>query len=414
MAKKPSTSTQAAVASRTADYAIQGFLYQFNKTLLSIIEASDDAEIVVEGLIEDIDIHGPLQTTAIQCKYHEGQDTFQLSLLYKPILQMMNHFKNHTSLPIIYKIYCYCPDKLNAGALHITEQDANTILGSTNKALASLIAGVKGVIDLAAFIARFHIEFGVELAELVAHVHLRFLDHGFDRDETPILIYPNAIHSIAMLSIDHDEGRRRVRKAGFLGTLRTIRKTAISRWTLSLKTKEQLLKAKRTELKPNIAKNVRKRTFIISPENLEDFEAGIVVFISDFLDKCHSKPAHTETPTFCLDCDDQIFSSIRRRIYEKGIISNDGLVGTDYVRERFTRAPMVTRTQGQVTREFSIRLLRYEVDPEALNVPKCDDLFVISPKLYPQPRITDVNEERLATESLLQAKYLMGVSDVYE
>ncbi len=73
MAKKQSKSTQAAVASRTADYTIQGFLYQFNKTLLSIIEASDDAEIVVEGLIEDIDIHGPLQTTAIQCKYHEGQ-----------------------------------------------------------------------------------------------------------------------------------------------------------------------------------------------------------------------------------------------------------------------------------------------------------------------------------------------------
>jgi len=414
MAKKPSTSTQATAASRTADYTIQGFLYQFNKTLLSIIEASDDTEIVIEGLIEDIDIHGPLHTTAIQCKYHEGQDNFRLSLLYKPILQMMNHFCGHLSLPINYKIYCYCPDKISAGTLRINEQEASAILNSRNKELASLIAGVKGVINLAAFIERFHIEFGVELAELVALVHVRFLDHGFDSEETPILIYPNAIHSIAMLSIDHDEGHRRVGRAGFLATLRTIRKTAISRWTLSLKAKDQLLKAKRKELKPNIAKNVRKRTFILSPENLEDFDDGIVIFISDFLDKCHSKPAHTETPTFCLDCNDQMFSSIRRRIYEKGIIANDGLVGTDYVRGRFTRLPMVTRTQGQVKREFSIRLLRYDVDPEVLNVPKCDDLVVISPKRYPQPRITDVNEEQLATESLLQAKYLLGVSDVYE
>ena len=59
--------------SRAADYTIQGFIYQFNKTLLAILDSTDEATIVVEGVIEDIDIHEPLQTTAIQCKYHESQ-----------------------------------------------------------------------------------------------------------------------------------------------------------------------------------------------------------------------------------------------------------------------------------------------------------------------------------------------------
>ena len=273
---------------------------------------------------------------------------------------------------------------------------------------------MKGAIDVKAFIAHFQVDFGVRLDELITLVHAKLADHGFDPDEVPTLIYPNAIHTVATISIDHEVSGRHVRKTQLVDALSAMRKIVISRWTLSLKTKAQLLATKRADLKANISKNVRKRTFIISQSALEDFDDEVVVFISDFLDKCHSKPAHTETSVFCLDCDDNVFSSIRRRIHEKGISCNDGLVGTQYVRDHFTRAPIITRTRNQVDREFSIRLLRYEVDPEALNAPKCDDLFVISPRAYGQLQLTDVNEERLATETLRQARYLLGVSNVFE
>ena len=409
-AKKPAAET----SSRVADYAIQGFLYQFNKTLLAIVESSDEAEITVEGLIEDIDVHEPITTTAIQCKYHEGQSKFTLGLLYKPILQMMNHFRQHSSEPVAYRIYCYCPDKLGAPSMSLTAADIDTVLKSTNQGLSTLIDQVKGVVDIAAFISRVTIEFGVQLDELITHVHIKLGDYGFPVDEVPNLIYPNALHSIATISIDHDVTRRRIKKIEFLATLAAMRKTMISRWTLSLRTKASLLKAKRAELKSNISKNVRRRTFIISKSALSDFEDRIVTFISDFLDKCHAKPSHTETPIFCLDCDEAIFSAIRLRIYEKGIACNDGLIGSQFVRAHFSRAPIVTRSRDRIDREFSIRLLRYETDPEALNTPKCDDLFVISRSEYEHPSLTDVNDEYLATENLLQAKYILGVSDVYE
>lgn len=42
--------------SRVADSTIQGFLYQFNITLQEILRSSEDDEITVEGIIEDIDI----------------------------------------------------------------------------------------------------------------------------------------------------------------------------------------------------------------------------------------------------------------------------------------------------------------------------------------------------------------------
>lgn len=54
------------IVSRSADYTIQGFIYQFNKTLLEVLGDTEDSEIAIEGIIEDIEVKSELQTTAIQ------------------------------------------------------------------------------------------------------------------------------------------------------------------------------------------------------------------------------------------------------------------------------------------------------------------------------------------------------------
>lgn len=76
------------IMGRVADSTIKGFMYQFNLTLYQILKASDDV-IKVEGIVEDIDVSFNGHVTAIQCKYHEEQQKFQWSTVYKPILQMM-------------------------------------------------------------------------------------------------------------------------------------------------------------------------------------------------------------------------------------------------------------------------------------------------------------------------------------
>ena len=52
------------VMSRTVDYTIKGFLYQFNKTLLEILNSPQDGIIKVEGIVEDVDIMTPTIITA--------------------------------------------------------------------------------------------------------------------------------------------------------------------------------------------------------------------------------------------------------------------------------------------------------------------------------------------------------------
>ena len=70
---------------RSADYTIQGFLYQFNMTLSELLKAADEAEITIEGIVEDIEVETFTGTKAIQCKYHEAQSKYSLSILYDPL-----------------------------------------------------------------------------------------------------------------------------------------------------------------------------------------------------------------------------------------------------------------------------------------------------------------------------------------
>jgi len=129
----------------------------------------------------------------------------------------------------------------------------------------------------------------------------------------PTVIYPNAFHSIAELSTRHDPANRRIVKADFLARLHAIKKTTISRWTLALQTAKQILRARRQQLKQNLARNVRRRSFLISETAASDLKKEIVVFMSDYLAKYHFKATHTEPPLFCLDCCESVFDNIRER-----------------------------------------------------------------------------------------------------
>ncbi len=120
---------------RTADYTIQGFLYQFHKTLSVILNSSDESEITIEGPIEDIDVSDGSSTEAIQCKYHEAQSNFQLSLIYKPILQMMDHFQSNSDKEIRYTLFAYFPDHYPKSNFSLKRSHLEQILKTTNESL---------------------------------------------------------------------------------------------------------------------------------------------------------------------------------------------------------------------------------------------------------------------------------------
>lgn len=401
--------------SRAADYTIKGFLYQFNKTLLEILNSQDDSIITVEGIVEDVEIVTSGLITAIQCKYHEASEAFTPSSIFKPLLQMMHYYHTYPDANIRYILFAHYPGVTGNPQPTVGKSEFNAALASKNKDLQEYSAALRDNVDLDGFLSRFTMEFGPMYDDLVAQVTDAFKAKGIPEDDIDILAYPNAINMIAGLSVKHDPKDRKITRQQFLEQLKDIRKTAISRWTLALRTRKQLLDARRKQLKLHLDKNSRLRYFVVDASSLDDYETEIVLFICDYLDKYHFKSAHISTPVLCLRASEDDFRKIQLRLYKKGIISTDGYIGTYFDESRFFREPLIQKvSRGAIKREFSLRMLRWEDHGVVLNNQKCDDLFIIGESEFDSLNNVDVNVEHLAVTSLKEIKYVMGVSNVYE
>lgn len=399
---------------RAADYTIQGFLYQFNKTLLEILKSSEDTVVTVEGIIEDIEVVDGGLTTAIQCKYHESNDAYAISAIYKPLIQMMHHFHFNSGGKVDYVLFAHFPGRPHQTII-VDKEALQKALKSKNKSFKTYIAALQGNVDLDAFLARFSAQVGPAFDALVAEVYVLLEATGLNVTDVKTLVYPNAIHFIASLSIKHEVAQRKITKRKLLSTLNQIKTTAISQWTLSLKTRLLLLTARRKQLKPNLAKNARVRYFLLHANALQQFESQVVMFINDYLEKYHFKPAHVSTPVICLATSEEQFKAIELRLYQKGIIPNDGHVAGVFDESWFLREPMIQKGErGIVKREFGLRLLRWNSPGSVLSKRKGDDLFVLGSGGHAGLDTKDVNVEELATESFDEIKYMIGLSDVCE
>jgi len=90
--------------------------------------------------------------------------------------------------------------------------------------------------------------------DLVTQVNTALRINGIPDGDIDTLAYPNALNMIAGLSVRHDPTERAITKRQFLEALKSIRKTAISRWTMALRTRKQLLDARRKQMKTQLDK----------------------------------------------------------------------------------------------------------------------------------------------------------------
>jgi hypothetical protein len=399
---------------RTADYTIQGFLYQFNKTALEILKSQDDDTIAIEGIIEDIEVASPASLTAIQCKYHEASISFTVSTIYKPLLQMLKHFSDNLTANIRYVLFAHFPGGETSPST-VDKATLQAALSSKDKELQKHIKEVPPDVDLDSFVGRFRMEFGPGYQDITEQVSEALEANGIPRGDIETLAYPNTINMIATLSVRHDPDDRKITKKQFLSDLKAIRITAISRWTLALKTREKLLQARRKQLKVHLDKNARLRYFVIDPSSIEDYDTEIVLFITDYIDKYHFKPSHVRTPILCLCANRSEIQDIQHRLYAKGIVATDGYVGSQFEESFFFREPLFSKVSGgKVKREFTLRILSWEEHGPVLNDRKCDDLFLIGEPDRDPFDTVDVNVEPLAGATMKEIKYVMGVSNVYE
>lgn len=75
---------------RSATATIKGYFYQFNQTIVRLLEATKLGSITVEG-VEDIDLDDGDASAFVQCKYYEGTE-YNHSVIKEAIIHMLRHF----------------------------------------------------------------------------------------------------------------------------------------------------------------------------------------------------------------------------------------------------------------------------------------------------------------------------------
>ncbi|MBB1400792.1 hypothetical protein [Pseudoalteromonas sp. SG45-1] len=92
------------MSTREAIDTITGYFYQFDKTILELLQQEQsDALVCIEG-IEDIDIVTADETSAIQCKYY-AKTEYNHSVIKKAIILMLRHFAGNRNSDVKYHLY---------------------------------------------------------------------------------------------------------------------------------------------------------------------------------------------------------------------------------------------------------------------------------------------------------------------
>ncbi|WP_294309406.1 hypothetical protein [uncultured Chryseobacterium sp.] len=393
---------------RTADYTIQGFIYQFIITFHELLLSSEDTVITVEGIIEDIDISTSTGQKAVQCKYHESKQKFTLSTIYKPVLQMFCHYKNNPTANINYRLYAHFPNETVGSEKILTKTELESILDSKATDLQKYITELSGFTGGDEFLKRFKVEFGASLSDTEKAVIVCLSNEGFTTEDATEIFYPNAIHAIAELSIQHDEQKRKINKVDFLKELKKKKKTAISRWTKELQDYTKFLKQRRRQIAEVLNNNSRKRAVILDASYITDFERNIPLLVQDYITKYNSKLRLNQCPVFSLVCNEDVINSIWKSLDQKKLTLERGLVAGAFNSVRFLRDPLKVIKDGTI--EFKLKLCNHENEFDSIvNDAGFDDVIIISNQDFPFENTISCNIEKLKTPEINEIKYLLSL-----
>lgn len=214
---------------RTATATIKGYFYQFDQTIVRLLEGSKHSGVTVEG-IEDIDLDDGNDSAYVQCKYYEGTE-YNHSVIKEAVIHMLRHF-HAAGCPnaqlFKYRLYGHYKGGQNKLALPLTDDFLR----------ANFLTYKKDGKDKKDKVEhKVHEELGITEPQLTTFRLLLDIDvNALSYDEQQIKLlqllktalpgcgdvdaevfyYPSAINVIQGLAIQTDEAKRKITKERFL------------------------------------------------------------------------------------------------------------------------------------------------------------------------------------------------------
>lgn len=356
------------MTTRAADATIKGYYYQFDTSILKLLELGADADsITIEG-IEDIDINTATDATTIQCKYL-SKPRFINSAVREPITLMLDHFVNPaTPNNYNYVLYAHFENETPGSEPTIDLTKLKDILTYTENKVEKKHHADNGITDskLNAFIRQFKFIFGKEFStqqqEVIQKLKSKFNCTDFEADT---LYYNNALRIVIDKAIKRTVAQRVITKSEFISGIDCSKKL-FNEWFIKLRSKKEYLKLAAQGLKSTRALDpIRTKIIVIGKEILiaDNTEMPIESFIENLVSryyKLNSALRNAKPLTVVLDCDSTTLIGIKRILIRCDLSFNDGYEGISFSSQHFNKEPIINTTTNGVKilkSSFSFKLI---------------------------------------------------------
>jgi hypothetical protein len=355
------------MASRSAEATIKGYYYQFDTSILKLLNLVNIYDSVTLEGIEDIDIHTATDTTAVQCKYL-SKPKFIHSAVKDPIILMLSHFVSSTSQVINYVLYAHFENEVG-GNEHIIDLLAlkNILTYKENKIQRSYHLD-NGLTDsqLNDFLFKFKLIFGKKFEdqqrEVILKLKARFNCSEFEADT---LHYNNALRTIIDTSTISDITKRRLTQHQFITSI-NISKKLFNEWYIKLRSKKEYLKLTASAIKATKSNLPSKSKYLfIGAEILkaDNSELPIKMFIENLVHKYFKLGAclrNAKPLTVILEIDGLILRDLKKGLISEGISFNDGHEEISFNNNFFNEEPVINTNKAgnKITRaSYLIKLV---------------------------------------------------------
>jgi hypothetical protein len=333
--------------SRSADASIAGYLYQFDKSILEVLKASDESTVVLEGY-EDVDLRNLGAIVAIQCKYHES-GTFSLKKIRDPLLAMLKTFDEGHKFQ--YRLYGHYGQQVDEIPKTLTLKELKEALTKEGKKETTRYYEGFSTETLLDFIDHFEIIDGPSRSSQRDAVltKLQSLFGGSVADSSD-LYYPNAISIVLDIAAHPEEEVRTVQRATFVESL-DKRKDLFTRWHRELLGSDRYLKSVERQIKSlGLVKSTFRRMVILGSAELSS--ASATTRLTDLIKEIAGLKfgigylSKAKQWSVVLEAGPERLAEIKESLIRDGVIFGDGFEHLLFSTDIFNR-PAIINTGSQ-------------------------------------------------------------------
>ncbi|MBW4963699.1 MULTISPECIES: DUF4297 family anti-phage-associated protein [Roseobacteraceae] len=349
---------------RSAVPTIRGYFYQFDRSILSILELAEATESVAIECIEDIDVRTATDFTAVQCKYYEKTE-YNHSVIKPAIIFMLSHYKDGLTAgrpSIKYKLSGYFEsgqsklvmpfniDFLKENFLTVTSkkitEKKHEELNVSDQELKGFLEALSIDVDAAKFDDQFN--------TIIGALAKRFDCSLFTAE---FFYYNSALRVIKELSTQTDEALRIITRQEFLERIDTS-SILFDEWFVAKRGKAKYYQKLRNEFFVNgLNISSADRLFIIHVSE-SSYQRGAVKGLLKTISRKYSKLSPREAKPFSpyvLLCgiDDAEIAALKQELHNESLRFLDGYDFKDAEFDGASISRSATHSNGPDLRIFS-------------------------------------------------------------